>query len=126
LFTTDKSVASGTFGVFKMDFSTVLPKYVYTVLTMASGLPFSVTSLTRTSQTDANDFLFAGKAQSLTDGINTQIFPTSYGYVMKAKTSDSNINCFSFPNGYSLSLANSCIVNFETTGFYIHGVDNSG
>ena len=79
---------------------------------MASGLPFSVTSLTRTSLTDANDFLFAGKAQSLTDGINTQIFPTSYGYVMKGKTSDSNQNCFTFPIGYSLSLANACTVNF--------------
>ncbi len=71
-----------------MDFSTPIPKYVYTALTMASGLPFSVTSITRTSQTDANDFLFAGKAKILTDGINTQTFPTSYGYVMKAKTSD--------------------------------------
>jgi hypothetical protein len=71
-----------------MDFSTVIPKYVYTILTMASGLPFSVTSLTRTSLTDANDFLFAGKAKILTDGTNTQTFATSYGYVMKAKTSD--------------------------------------
>jgi hypothetical protein len=92
LFTTDKNVALGTFGVFKMDFSPTILKYVYTILTMASGLPFSVTSLTRTSQTDANDFFFAGKANSLTDGINTQTFPTNYGYVMKAKTSDSNIN----------------------------------
>ena len=88
MFTTDKSVASGTFGVFKMDFSTATPKYVYTILTIASGLPFSVTSLTRISQTDANDFLFAGKAQTLTDGINTKTFSTSYGYVMKGKTSD--------------------------------------
>jgi hypothetical protein len=71
-----------------MDYSTATPKYIYTVLTMASGLPFSVTSLTKTSQADANDFLFAGKAKSLTDGTNTKIFPTSYGYVMKAKTSD--------------------------------------
>ena len=121
MFTTDKSVASGTFGVFKMDFSTVLPKYVYTALTMASGLPFSVTSLTRTSQSDANDFLFAGKAKSLTDRINTQTFPTSYGYVMKAKTIDSNQNCFSFPIGYSLSLANICTLDFVTTGFTFGG-----
>jgi hypothetical protein len=62
MFVTDKNVASGSFGVFKMDFSTITPKYVYTAFTMASGLHFSVTSLTRTSQTDANDFLFAGKA----------------------------------------------------------------
>ena len=71
MFTIDKSVASGTFGVFKMDFSIAIPKYVYTTLTMASGLTFSVTSITRISQTDANDFLFAGKAKSLTDEINT-------------------------------------------------------
>ncbi len=109
-----------------MDFSTAIPKYVYTALTMASGLPFSVTSITRTSQTDANDFLFAGKAQILTDGINTQTFPTSYGYVMKAKTSDSNINCFSFPIGYSLSLANTCTIDFVTTGFVVGGLDGGG
>jgi hypothetical protein len=126
LFTTDKNVASGTFGVFKMDFSTVLPKYIYTVLTMASGLPFSVTSLTRTSQIDANDFLFAGKTQSLTDGINTQTFPTSYGYVMKAKTTDLNQNCFSFPDGYSLSLANTCAIDFESTVFTVLGTDGYG
>ena len=95
-----------------MDFSTAIPKYVYTALTMASGLSFSVTSLTRTSQTDANDFLFAGKAQSLTNGTNTKTFPTSYGYVMSAKTSDSNQNSFSFPGDYSLSLANTCTVDF--------------
>ena len=125
LFTTDKSVASGTFGVFKMDFSTTTPKYVYTELTMASGLPFSVHSLTRTSQTDANDFFFVGKAKSLTDGTNTQTFPTSYGYVMKAKTSDSNINCFTFPIGYSLSLANTCTIDFEY-GFGVYGANGGG
>jgi hypothetical protein len=109
-----------------MDFGTVLPKYVYIALTMASGLPFSVTSLTRNSQTDANDFLFAGKAQILTDGINTQTFATSYGYVMKAKTSDSNMNCFSFPNGYSLSLANTCTEDFILTGTSISGHNSGG
>ena len=109
-----------------MDFSTTTPKYIYTALTMASGLPFSVTSLTRTSQTDANDFLFAGKAKSLTDGINIQTFPTSYGYVMKAKTSDSNINCFTFPIGYSLSLANTCTIDFVPTGFSVGGGNNNG
>jgi hypothetical protein len=125
LFTTDKSVASGTFGVFKMDFSTPNPKYHYTILTIASGLPFSVTSLTRTSQTDANDFLFAGKAKSLTDGINTRTFATSYGYVMKAKTSDSNQNCFSFPDGYSLSLANTCTIDFVFV-FSVGGCNGCG
>ncbi len=94
---------------------------------MVSGLPFSVTSLTRTSQTDPNDFLFAGKAKILSDGTNTQTFATSYGYVMKAKTSDSNINCFSFLNGYSLSLANACTLDFvPTSGFIITGTNNSG
>ena len=109
-----------------MDFSTTTLKYIYTALTMASGLPFSVNSLTRTSQIDANDFLFAGKAQILTDGTNTQTFPTSYGYVMKAKTSDSNINCFTFPIGYSLSLANTCTIDFETTTFIVGGFNNGG
>jgi hypothetical protein len=109
-----------------MDFTPTILKYAYTPLTMSSGLSFSVTSLTRTSQTDANDFLFAGRAKSLTDGKNTQTFPTSYGYVMKAKTSDSNINCFTFPNGYSLSLANTCTIDFEVTGFSVYGYDNNG
>ncbi len=109
-----------------MDFSTTTPKYIYTALTMASGIHFSVTSLTRTSQTDANDFLFSGKAKSLTDGINTQTFPTSYGYVMKGKTSDSDKNCFSFSSGYSLSLANTCTVDFILTGFTVTANDDSG
>ena len=71
---------------------------------MSSGLSFRVNTIIRTSLTDANDFVFAGKAQSLSDGTNTQTFATSYGYVMKAKTSDYNKNCFTFPGGYSLSL----------------------
>ena len=125
MFTTDKSVAAGTFGVFKMDFSTATPKYIYTALTIASGLPFSVASFTRISLIDANDFLFAGKAKSLTDGTNTQTFPTSYGYVMKAKTSDSNINCFSFPIGYSLSLANICTIDF-VSAFTVYGTNDYG
>ncbi len=104
LFFTDKSVASGTFGVFKIDFSTVTPKYIYTALFMSSRSGFSVNTFARTSQTDANDFLFAGKAQSLTDGTTTKAFPTATGYVMKAKTADSTQNCFSFPSGYSFSL----------------------
>jgi hypothetical protein len=62
LFVTDNSVASGTFGVFKMDFTPTTLKYGYTALTLSSGLAFSVTSLARISLTDANDFFFAGKA----------------------------------------------------------------
>jgi hypothetical protein len=52
-----------------MDFTTLPPKYVYTALIISSGLTFSVNSITRTSQTDANDFYFVGKAQNLTDGV---------------------------------------------------------
>ena len=56
---------------------------------MSSGSAFKVNTLVRTSLTDANDFLFVGKAQSLTDGTLTKTFPTATGYVMKAKTNDS-------------------------------------
>ena len=88
LFATDKNVNSGTFGVFKMNFTSPY-KYVYTALSMSSGSGFSVNTLVRISLTDTNDFLFAGKAQSLTDGIITKTFPTPTGYVMKGKTTDS-------------------------------------
>ncbi len=104
LFVTDKNIASGTFGVFKMNFTASPYKYVYTALSMSSGSGFTVNTFARTSLTDANDFLFAGKAQTLTDGTTTKTFSTATGYVMKAKTSDSNMNCFSFLSGYSLSL----------------------
>ena len=104
LFTTDKAKASETFGVFKMDFAPTSLKYGYTVLSMGSGLSFSVNCIIRTSLTDGNDFYFAGKSQSLTDGTNTQTFTTATGYVMEGKTSNSTKNCFSFPSGYSLSL----------------------
>ena len=104
LFSFDKNVDSGTFGVFKMDFSLSSYKYVYTTLSMSSGSSFSVNCIVRTSQTDANEFLFAGKAQTLTDGITTKTFAKATGYVMTAKTTDTTKNCFSFPFGYSLSL----------------------
>ena len=71
LFTTDKNVASGTFGVFKMDFTPSTLKYVYTILSMSSGSSFSVNCILRTSITDANDFMFAGKTQSMTNGTTT-------------------------------------------------------
>ena len=104
LFTTDNNLNSGTFGVFKMDFTPATLKYVYTILSMSSGSSFSVNCIVRTSLTNENDFYFGGKTQSLTDGTNTQTFPTGYGYVMTGKTSDSTKNCFSFASGYSLSL----------------------
>ena len=62
LFTTDNKVNSGTFGVFKMDFTPTTLKYVYTALSMSSGSSFSVNCIMRTSLTDGNDFYFAGKA----------------------------------------------------------------
>ena len=71
-----------------MNFTASPYKYIYTALSMSSGSDFSVNTFARTSLTDANDFLFAGKAQSLTDGIVTKTFPTPTGYVMKAKTTD--------------------------------------
>ena len=89
LFVTDKNVTLGTFGVFKMNFTASPYKHIYTALTMSSGSGFSVNTFARTSLIDANDFFFAGKAQSLTDGTTTKTFPTGIGYVMKAKTSDS-------------------------------------
>ena len=113
LFAIDKNINFGTFGVFKIDFTPTSYKYVFTELSMSSGSSFSVNCIVRTSKTDANDFLFAGKAQSLTDGITTKTFSTTTGYVMKAKTSDSTKNCLNFPLGYSLSLQNLCIIPFR-------------
>ena len=62
LFVTDKNLNQGTFGVFKLNFDPAVLKYVYTILSMSSGSTFSVNTIKRTSQTDANDFFFAGKA----------------------------------------------------------------
>ena len=76
LFIIDNNLNSGTFGVFKMDFTPTVLKYAYTTLSMSSGLFFSVNSITKTSQTDPNDFYFAGKARDLTDGKTTQSFTT--------------------------------------------------
>ena len=87
-----------------MDFNPSSLKYVHTILTMSSGTFFSVNSLTRTSQTDPNDFYFAGKAVSLTDGKNTKTFTTANGFVMRGKTSNASQNCFSYPSDYSFSL----------------------
>ena len=45
---------------------------------------------------------------------------------MMGKTSDSNKNCFTFPDGYSLSLSNACTIDFELTGFGVTGVVTGG
>ena len=104
VFATDKNVNSGTFGVFKIDFTPSSLNYVYTPLSMSSGQYFSANSIARISLLNPNDFYFAGKARSLTDGTSTQTFPTAKGYLMMGKTSDTNLNSFSFVSGYSLSL----------------------
>ena len=88
LFATDINVNLGTFGVFKMNFTSLPYKYNYTAFTMSSGSYFSVNSIVRTSLTDANDFYFAGKTRSFTDGFTSQTFQTGYGYLMKGKTSE--------------------------------------
>ena len=62
LFTTDKNVNQGTFGVFKMNFTTLPYWYDYTSLSMSSGKSFSVNCIIKISQIDGNDFIFAGKA----------------------------------------------------------------
>ena len=65
-----------------MDFTPTSLKYVYTELSIGSGQFFSLNSIVRTSQTDANDFYFAGTTKSLSDGTNTKIFATQAGYIM--------------------------------------------
>ena len=100
-----------------MDFTSSIPKYFYTILTMSHGSYFKVNTITRSSLADANDFYFAGKAINLTDGINTKTLATATGYVMAAKTSDKTKNCFNFPFGYSLSLQNTCTIDFLSVAF---------
>ena len=126
LFVIDKNINSGTFGVFKMDFTLTSLKYAYTTFQMSSGSSFSVNSIVRTSSTDANDFLFAGKTQSLTDGTKSLTFTTGYGYVMKAKTNESTQNYFNFASGFSISLQSTCTLPFINGGFEIRGWDELG
>ncbi len=102
-----------------MDFTSSIPKYVYTTLTMSYGSYFRVNMISRTSLTDANDFYFAGKAINLTDGINMNTLPTATGYVMAGKTSDKSKSYFRFPSGYSLSLQNTCTIDFVSAGFTV-------
>ena len=47
-----------------------------------------VNYIIRTSQTDANDFLYAGEAESFTDGKITKKFNYSKAFVMMGKTSN--------------------------------------
>ncbi len=109
-----------------MDFTSSIPKYVYTKLTMSHGFYFSVNTIARTSLTDANDFYFAGKAINLSDGINTKTLPNATGYVMAGKTSDKTKSYFNFPSGYSLSLKNTCTINFVSVAFTVTVVNGGG
>ncbi len=38
---------------------------------------------------------------------------------MTGKTSDKTKSCFSFPSGYSLSLQNTCTIDFVSAGFNV-------
>ena len=71
---------------------------------MGFGFSFSVNAIVSRSATNANDFYFAGKTKSLTDGTKSKNFSSSVGFVMKAITTNRDETCFSFSNGYALSL----------------------
>ena len=86
----------------KVDFNFNTPIYCATSLTMGSGSSFSVNTIVSISATNANDFYFAGKTNSLTDGTRTKTFSSEVGFVMKAITINQEENCFSFSSGYSL------------------------
>jgi hypothetical protein len=63
-----------------------------------------VNTIVSRSTTNANDFYFAGKTKSLTDGTKTKTFSSSVGFVMKAITINQDETCFSFRSGYALQL----------------------
>ena len=69
---------------------------------MASGSSFAVSTIASTSTNNANDFYFAGKTKSLTDGKITKTFSSEVGFIMKAKTTNQEETCFSFMDGYTL------------------------
>ena len=71
---------------------------------MAYGSSFSVNTIFRSSLINANDFYFAGKTKSMTDGIITKTFSSKVGFVMKALTTNQDETCFRFTSGYVLSL----------------------
>ena len=69
---------------------------------MGFGSSFSVNTIVCTSATSANDFYFAGKTKSLTDGIKTKTFSSEVGFVMKAITTNQDLTCFNLSFGYSM------------------------
>ena len=85
-----------------MDFS--INKYNSNPLTMGSGPLLSVNTIVSRSATNANDFYFAGKTKSLTNGTKTKTFSSEVGFVMKAITTNLDETCLSFSAGYALSL----------------------
>jgi hypothetical protein len=94
IYFTDSNINGGTFQVLKVNFGT--NKYVSTPLTMGFGSSFSVNTIVSRSATNVNDFYFAGKTKSLSDGKKTKTFPSSVGFVMKAITTNQDETCFSF------------------------------
>ena len=71
---------------------------------MGFGSSFSVNTIVGGSAINANDFYFAGKTKSLTDGTKTKTFSSSVGFIMKANTANQDETCLSFSTGYALSL----------------------
>ena len=63
------------------------------------------------SSTNANDFYFAGKTKSLTDGAKTKTFSSSVGFVMKAITTNQDEICLRFTSGYALQLPSAVTLN---------------
>ena len=63
---------------------------------MGFGSSFSVNTIVSRSATNANDFYFAGKTKSLTDGTKTKTFSSEVGFIMKAITTNQDETCFSF------------------------------
>ena len=94
----------GTFQVLKIDFTPSIPLYIDTPLTMGQGSALTIHSIVRTSTTNANDFYFAGKTNSLSDGTTTKNFSTQVGFIMKVITNNTDESYFSFPSGYALNL----------------------
>ena len=84
---------------------------------MGSGSSFSVNTIVTTSATNANEFYFAGKTKSLTDGAITKTFPSEVGFVMKALVINQDETCFRFTSGYSLSLQDACTINLLNLGW---------
>ena len=78
---------------------------------MGSGSSFSVNTIVSKSALNANDFYFAGKTKSLTDGIITKTFLSEVAFIMKAMITNQDDTCFTFISSYALSLQDDCKLN---------------